>query len=253
MSTENPKDGTNPFADSFSLQLSGLGGDPFPTAQFTVSKKKLYDFRANWRQSYYFWNQNDNVVLPIAAAGARAFPRGLPTNHDWTTVRKFGSVDFTLHATNNLRFNFDYYRPSDEGIAAHDSLAGFPWLARHFGALSPEPIRITLFAPLTDDTNRFTGGVDYAWKTWSFHYSIGYQTFTENIEFEQRFVAGTQHQSRASSDAGAADQFVLVAIPPADHADQRIFLPRQAAAETRMARRIYLLPLSGTDHVRPGI
>ncbi len=173
------KSGANPFADSFSLQLSGLGGDPFPTAQFTVSKKKLYDFRASWRQSYYFWNQNDNVVLPIAAAGA-GLSKGLTSNHDWTTVRKFGSVDFTLHATNNLRFNFDYYRPSDEGsLLTTRSLdfLGSPGYWGTFARANP----YSLFAPLTDDTNRFTGGVDYAWKTWSFHYSVGYQTFTENM------------------------------------------------------------------------
>lgn len=46
--------GKNPFADSFSLQLADLGGDPFPTAQFSISKQKLYDFRVSWRQSYYF-------------------------------------------------------------------------------------------------------------------------------------------------------------------------------------------------------
>ena len=173
------KTGANPFADSFSLQLSGLGGDPFPTAQFTVSKKKLYDFRASWRQSYYFWNQNDNVVLPIAAAAA-GLSKGLTSNHDWTTVRKFGSVDFTLHATNNLRFNFDYYRPSDEGsLLTTRSLdfLGSPAFWGTFARANP----YSLFAPLTDDTNRFTGGVDYAWKTWSFHYNIGYQTFTENM------------------------------------------------------------------------
>src|SRR5579863_7027681 len=54
------KEGANPFADDYSLILSNLGGDPFPTAQLTVSKHKLFDFRANWRQAYYFWNQNDN-------------------------------------------------------------------------------------------------------------------------------------------------------------------------------------------------
>ena len=104
----------NPFADSYSLSMSGLGGDPFPTAQLTVSKSKLYDFRANWRQSYYNWNQNDNVVLPIAAA-APGLGTGLTDNHNWATVRKFGSADFTLHATNRLRFNFDYYRTTDDG------------------------------------------------------------------------------------------------------------------------------------------
>jgi len=43
--------GVNPFADTYSLSASGLGGDSFPTAQLTVSKNKLYDFRVNWRQS----------------------------------------------------------------------------------------------------------------------------------------------------------------------------------------------------------
>ncbi|HEX4642774.1 MAG TPA: hypothetical protein VH161_04880, partial [Candidatus Acidoferrales bacterium] len=108
------QEGKNSFADHFSLQTSGLGGDPFPTAQFAISKDKIYDFRVDWRQSYYYWNQNDNVVLPIAAATV-GISKGLTSNHDWATVRKFGAVSFTLHATNNLRFHFDYDRPSDDG------------------------------------------------------------------------------------------------------------------------------------------
>src|SRR5579872_5841644 len=44
------QEGKNPFADNFSLQISSLGGDPFPTAQFAISKNKVYDFRVNWRQ-----------------------------------------------------------------------------------------------------------------------------------------------------------------------------------------------------------
>src|SRR5579863_4560355 len=102
------ENGKNAFADEFSLQLSGLGGDPFPTAQFTISKKKLYDLRVNWRQSYYYWNQNDNVTLPIATLVPALGKTGLTSNHDWATVRKFGSIDLSLHATNNLRFNLNY-------------------------------------------------------------------------------------------------------------------------------------------------
>src|SRR5271166_3507552 len=89
------QEGKNAFADHFSLQTSSLGGDPFPTAQFAISKSKIYDFRVDWRQSYYFWNQNDNVVLPIASA-TTGISKGLTSNHDWATVRKFGSVDFTI-------------------------------------------------------------------------------------------------------------------------------------------------------------
>jgi hypothetical protein len=171
--------GSNPFADNFSLQTSSLGGDPFPTAQFMISKKKVYDFRVDWRQSYYFWNQNDNVVLPIAAVGT-GLSKGLTSNHDWATVRKFGSVDFTLHATNNLRFHFNYYRPSDEGTTFTTrslDFLGSPGFWGTFARANP----YYLDAPLADYTNRFTGGFDYAMKDWSFHYSIGYQTFTENV------------------------------------------------------------------------
>lgn len=169
----------NPFADEFSLQLADLGGDPFPTAQFSISKRKLYDFRVTWRQSYLFWNQNDNVVLPIHSV-APAQTTGLTNNHDWKTVRKFGSVDFTLHATNNLRFTFDYYRPSDEGVldtTRSPDFFGSPGFWGTYARATP----YVLFAPINDDTNRFTGGVDYTYKTWNFHYALGYQTFTENM------------------------------------------------------------------------
>jgi hypothetical protein len=171
--------GANPFADSYSLSMSGLGGDPFPTAQLAVTKNKVYDFRVNWRQSYYNWNQNDNVVLPIAAA-APGLGKGLTDNHDWATVRKFGSADFTLHATNHLRFNFNYYRTSDNGPTYTTRSLDFLDSPSYWGGFA-RANPYYLYAPLNDDTNRFTGGVDYTYNSWSFHYNLGYQTFTENI------------------------------------------------------------------------
>lgn len=171
--------GTNPFADSYSLLMSGLGGDPFPTAQLAVTKNKVYDFRANWRQSYYNWNQNDNVVLPIAAA-APGLGTGLTDNHDWATVRKFGSADFTVHATNRLRFSFNYYRTSDNGPTFTTRSLDFLDSPTYWGGFA-RANPYYLYAPLADDTNRFTGGVDYTYNSWNFHYSLGYQTFTENI------------------------------------------------------------------------
>jgi hypothetical protein len=170
--------GLNLFADSFSLSASGLGGDPFPTAQLSVIKNKLYDFRANWRQSYYNWNQNDNVVLPIAAVGT-GLGTGLTDNHSWATVRKFGSADLTLHATNRLRFNFDYYRTTDDGPTYTTRSLDFLDSPSYWGSFA-RANPYSLFAPLTDETNRFTGGVDYTYNSWSFHYAVGYQTFSEN-------------------------------------------------------------------------
>jgi hypothetical protein len=171
--------GANPFADSYSLSVSGLGGEPFETGQLAVSKTRLYDFRVNWRQSYFYWNQNNNVLLPITAV-ASGLSTGLTDNHAWGTVRKFGSADFTLHATNNLRFNFDYYRTTDSGPTfTTESLAFFdsPGYWGTFARANP----YYLYAPITDDTNRFTGGIDYTYHAWTFHYNLGYQMFTQDV------------------------------------------------------------------------
>ncbi len=168
------KEGTNAFADDYSLTMSGLGGDPFPTAQFSVTKHRVFDFRASWRQAYYNWNQNDSVVLPITGV-AKTLSTGLTDNHEWETVRKFGSADLTVHASNNLRFNFDYYRTSDTGstfTTASPDFLGSPGFWGTYARANP----FFLFAPITDETNRFTGGADYTFHSWSFHYAGGYQT-----------------------------------------------------------------------------
>lgn len=173
------QDGKAPFADHFSLQMSGLGGDPFPTAQFAITKNKIYDFRADWRQSYYYWNQNDNVVLPIAAAGV-GLSKGLTDNHDWATVRKFGSANLTLHATNNLRFQFGFERATDDGTTFSTRPPDFFGSPGFWGTyVRANPFYLN--APLADNTNRFTAGIDYSLKNWNFHYSAGYQTFSENV------------------------------------------------------------------------
>ena len=171
--------GANPFADSYSLSVTGLGGEPFETGQLTVRKNRLYDFRVNWRQSYFYSNPNDNVILPIAAVGA-GLSKGLTDNHDWDTVRKFGSADLAVHANNNLRFDFDYYHTSDSGPTfTTESLDFFdsPAYWGTFARANP----YYLYAPINDDTNRFSGGIDYTYRRWTFHYNIGYQTFTENV------------------------------------------------------------------------
>src|SRR5262245_60769297 len=98
----------NDFADFYSVNASGLGGDPYPGGQLSISKVGLYDLRVNYRQQYYYWNRNDDQPNPGGLPG-------LTLNHDWATVLKFGSMNFTLHATENLRFTFEYNRNAREG------------------------------------------------------------------------------------------------------------------------------------------
>jgi hypothetical protein len=167
----------NAFANDFSLTMSGLGGDPYPGVQLNVSKAKLYDLRVNWRQSYFNWNQNDNVFLPTRPGNA-----GLTDNHNWSNVRKLGSIDFTLHATNNLRFHFQYYRTSFSGTTFTTFSPDFLDSPSYFGTYA-RANAYYMYAPVWDNSNRIVGGLDYTWRDWNFHYNVGYQTFTDNTLF----------------------------------------------------------------------
>ncbi len=166
----------NPFVDDFSLTMSGLGGDPYPTAQLTVSKNNLYDLVANWSQSYFDYSPDQQVITPGGIPG-------LTDEHEYSTVRKFGSIDLRLHATNHLRFNFNYYRTSDTGATwsgfAPDYLGAGYTTWDYYAEGSP----YVLYAPENDEANRFTGGIDYTFHSWSFHYSLGYQTLSDSMTF----------------------------------------------------------------------
>jgi hypothetical protein len=95
-------------------------------------------------------------------------------------VRKFGNADLTVHATDRLRLNFDYYRTTDNGptfTTESPDFLGSPGYWGSYARANP----FYLFAPIMDETNRFTGGMDYSFHSWSFHYAAGYQTFSSNL------------------------------------------------------------------------
>src|SRR5262245_4508173 len=159
------------LADSYSLNASGLGGDPYPGGQASISKAGLYDLRINYRQHYYYWNRNDDQPNPAGLPG-------LTINHDWATVRKLGSMNFTLHATEHLRSTFEYNRSAREGptfvtralnyFGAPDTWGGFTRANPYY-----------LQAPVNEVANRFVGGISYNWRDWDFFYRTGYQTFEQ--------------------------------------------------------------------------
>jgi opacity protein-like surface antigen len=184
-------EGASLFADSYTLDLSGLGGDPYPGGQLTVRKNKLYDLRVNYRQSYYYWDRNDNALVPTGL-------HGLTSNHNWATVRRYGSANLSIYATNNLRFNFEYGRTSRDGVnfttRALDYF-GSPDSWGSFARANPYYVE----APLNDVSNRFTGGVSYTWRDWNFHYRLGYQTFEQNLSWQN--VASPERSLNV--DAGA--------------------------------------------------
>ena len=163
----------NRFADDYSLTLSGLGGDPYASGQLTVRKSNLYDLRVNFRQSYYYWNMNDLAALPSGLDG-------LTSNHNWATVRKMGSVNLLIHATKNLRFSFEYYRNTRDGVTQTTQSLDYFGSSSTWGSFArANPYLI--IAPLSEATDRVTGGIDYTKNGWAFHYRLGYQSFTDSI------------------------------------------------------------------------
>jgi hypothetical protein len=169
--TGRAKEGSNTFADNYQLTASGLGGDPFPGGQLTISKDKVYDLRVNYRQSYYYWDQNDNAILPNGL-------HGLTSNHNWATVRRFGSLNFLLHATNNLRFRFEYNRNTRDGTIFTTRTLDYYGAPDSWGTfLRANPYYV--IGPVNETANRFAGGVDYTRRDWTFHYTLGYQPFDQ--------------------------------------------------------------------------
>ena len=187
----------NRFADDYSITLSGLGGDPYASGQLTVRKSNLYDLRVSYRQSYYYWNMNDLAALPNGLDG-------LTSNHNWATVRKMGSVNLLVHATNKLRFSFEYYRNTRDGMTETTRSLDYFGSSSTWGTFArANPYLIV--APLSEATDRVTGGIDYTLKGWTLHYRLGYQTFTDAINGSN---AGSPERSINIDDPTTAAELV---------------------------------------------
>jgi hypothetical protein len=193
-------EGANPFADGYSLTMSGLGGDPFPGGQLTVRKNHVYDLRVNYRQSYYYWDRNDDVIMPFSPDAGPTY--SLTTWHDWATVRRFGSVNLTVHATNNLRFLFEYNRASRDGVNFTTRTMDYFGAPSSWGSfLRSNPYYVDM--PLNESANRVTGGLSYTHRDWTFHYRIGYQDMQQILDWQN--VGSPEHsivldQSRADGE-----------------------------------------------------
>ena len=166
-------DGKRSFMDDYSVVASGIGGEPFSTVQVNVRKKKLYDLHVNFQQSYYYWNQNDSAALPNGMTG-------LTSNHDWATVRRIGSFNLLIHATNNLRFTIEYAHNARHGV--NDTTRSMDY----FGA-PPEFESYVRDNPyylvglLNETTNRAAVGVDYTLRAFTFHYKAGIERLVDSF------------------------------------------------------------------------
>lgn len=175
--------GADIFADTFSVSASGMGGEPFAGGQVTLRKNKLYDLRVNYRQSRYYWDRNDDVLMPSAPGVSAGVARDTMTNnHDFATIRRFGSANLTVNATDNFRLLFEYGRNSRRGVNFTTRTLDYFGSPETWGSfLRANPYYVE--APLYDHSQRFTGGFSYSPKNWNLHYRLGYQSFRQVMDW----------------------------------------------------------------------
>ena len=200
----------------------------------------------NFRQSYYYWNMNDLAALPNGLDG-------LTSNHNWATVRKMGSVNLLVHATNNLRFSFEYYRNTRDGVTETTRSLDYFGSSATWGSFArANPYLIV--APLSEATDRVTGGIDYTNHGWALHYRLGYQSFTDSINGTN---AKSPERSINIDDPTTAKELVN-GISYSDF--RKLSTPVSEFSYTgkdqpqiRNARRLHVLPLPRTRLARYGL
>ncbi|HXE65214.1 MAG TPA: MtrB/PioB family outer membrane beta-barrel protein [Bryobacteraceae bacterium] len=192
--------GANTFADDYSIFSNGIGGEPWSTTQLTVRKKKLYELRATFRQSYYYIDPNASAPVPNGM-------NGLLSDHNWATVRKMGSLNLLVHATNNLKFNFEYSRNTRDGTQDTTRVMDYFGAPSSFGSFQ-RANPYYLVGLINEETNRVAAGVDYTLGNWSLHYKAGLQRFTDSFTGTSPF---SPERSINTSDPATANELLTTA------------------------------------------
>ncbi len=97
----NSKDGHGALFDQITLSASGLGNDPYESANLRIQKNGLYDYDMDWRLNDYF----DPGLVTGGAAGSNLMDtRYTLQNHD-----------LTLFPQSNIKFFLGYTRSFQDG------------------------------------------------------------------------------------------------------------------------------------------
>ncbi len=176
------------FADSFSLNLSGIG-DPFPSGRIELKKSKAYDLVATYKEYKYFFDRDDS------------FP--LTDFHDFHQKRRRGALTLSLFPKEDFKLNFGYSRSERDGTAAAPRF--------NFAGSGQEQ-------DLRERLNEYFVSADFPIENWDVHVKQSYWDFKnrdkmdgpENAELRDEhvstyvsdFKAHTQLGERWDLDAG---------------------------------------------------
>jgi hypothetical protein len=188
--------GNNRFADNFAMTASGLGGDPFQSLQVTARRHGLYDFRASYRRSSFYWDQSD-ATLPTGK-------NGLTNNHSWDTTRNLGNVSFLLHPSSTIHVGFELSHADQSGTTVTTRTPDFFGSPASWGSFA-RANPFSILAPLQEATNRYTGNLDITRAGWTLHYRAGYQAYFDSVTAN---AAATPERSINIDDPATAKELL---------------------------------------------
>lgn len=89
------------FADYASLNLAGLGGDPFESTSLRMGRKDVYDFTFRHRKQNYLYNLFELI--------------GDEDGQLWNTERRLTDLNLSIHPSDNLELVFTFYEGKRTG------------------------------------------------------------------------------------------------------------------------------------------
>lgn len=109
--------------DNLSFSNFGYGGDPNNVSRLRLYKNKWYNFNANFRRDYTYWDYNllANPLNPVGVTFLNA-PAGFTTQipdspHQMGLVRRMSDYNLTLLPQSRVRFRLGYLRNIQDGVS----------------------------------------------------------------------------------------------------------------------------------------
>ena len=157
-----PNEPGHGWFDRFSVSAQGLGGDPFPIIRADLRKSGVYELRASYRATQYFYDQPQTTLTP---------------NRGWIDRRRFADVDLRYTPTRDVRLHFFYNRTERAG----NDLATSPFFYLPLGLNVWEAFgranSLPWVVPIREEANLFGAGIDYHVGKTNFHLEQSYRTF----------------------------------------------------------------------------
>jgi len=100
-----PISGLKKFVDHMEVNVNHLGGDPFETMRFSLTKYGTYDFKYQRRKATYFYM---DTILPVSSSDPRLSNGG--DFHTFDFDRIMDDFKFKIWLHRNAHLNFSFYR-----------------------------------------------------------------------------------------------------------------------------------------------